>query len=203
MDAACPVSAKRGSAPIRVWKGALLRGRSLTGLGWRIFAPIALATAVGFNYAVLAPTIGDIAGRFTNHVSPEMAMKSPPSFQSIPDRLQVRLRVIPEKQQRYDTSGDWLWTDGTLEIRVSREVADQDPRYAMLLFVHELIEALLCRSVGITAAQVDSFDMSHAQEDEPGDDPTAPYHHQHRAAEAAERALADKLGVNWKEYVTR
>ncbi|MBF6567738.1 MAG: hypothetical protein IVW54_02545 [Candidatus Binataceae bacterium] len=115
----------------------------------------------------------------------------------------MRLRILPQEEQRYDTEGDWLWNDDALEIRVSREVDEEDPRYAMLLFVHELIEALLCRSAGITGATVDAFDMRHQQETEPGDDPAAPYHHQHVAAEAVELALADQLGVNWEHYLGR
>ncbi len=130
-------------------------------------------------------------------------MKGSASFQKIPPGLVVRLRVIPHRKQRYDTEGDWLWDGDTLEIRLSREVGEQDPRYTTLLFVHELIEALLCRSAGITGAQVDAFDMSHQEENEPGDNPAAPYHRQHAAAEAAEHALADQLGINWDEYLGR
>jgi hypothetical protein len=115
----------------------------------------------------------------------------------------VRLRVIPESEQRYQTSGDWQWRADTLEIRLSREVADEDPRYGTLLLVHELIEALLCRGAGVSGAAVDAFDISHPDASEPGDDPAAPYHRQHRAAEAAERALADQLGVNWDKYLGR
>jgi len=128
-------------------------------------------------------------------------MNSTNSFQSIPHDLVVRLHVLPEKEQRYDTEGDWLWQHNTLEIRISREVDEEDPRYAMLMFVHELIEALLCRSAGVTGAQVDAFDMSYRKGGEPGDDPAAPYHPQHVAAEAAEHALANQLGVNWEEYL--
>ena len=71
----------------------------------------------------------------------------------------------------------------------------------MLTLVHELVEALLCRSMGITGAQVDDFDMLHRGEGEPGEDPSAPYHWQHMAAEAVERALADQIAVNWEHYV--
>jgi hypothetical protein len=102
--------------------------------------------------------------------------------------------MLPQQKQRYQTEGDWLWKDNTLEIRISREVGEQDPRYNTLMFVHELVEALLCRGAGIAAARVDAFDMVHQKGGEPGDDPSAPYHRQYVAAEAAERALADQLG---------
>ncbi len=116
----------------------------------------------------------------------------------------VRLRIVPQLEQRYDTEGDWLWTAGNvLEIRISREVGEEDPRYGMLMFIHELIEALLCRSAGVTGARVDAFDMLHQGSGEPGEDPSAPYRTQHIAAEAAERALAEALGVNWQSYLGR
>jgi hypothetical protein len=123
------------------------------------------------------------------------------SFRGIPHDLIVRLHVLPHREQRYETEGDWLWEGNTLEVRISREVSDDDPRYGMLMFVHELVEALLCVSSGVTAADVDAFDMLHDGDGEPGDDPSAPYHSQHIAAEAAERALADQLGVTWERYL--
>jgi len=134
-----------------------------------------------------------------------VAMASPGrtvSFRPLPSKLLVRLRVLPHRAQRYDTEGDWIWHDQTLEIRISREVGEHDPRYGVLLFVHELIEALLCRADGITTACVDAFDLAYPGAD-PGEDPAAPYHRQHMSAEAAERALADYLGIDWQDYLGR
>jgi hypothetical protein len=128
-------------------------------------------------------------------------MDRPVCFQAVPDELVVRVQVVPQREQRYDTEGDWLWADNTLQVRISREVGDDDPRYGLLLFVHELVEALLCRSMGVTAAQVDAFDTLHQQDREPGELQGAPYHQQHMAAQAAERALADELGVDWDKYL--
>ena len=182
---------------------ALLRVRSFKSLRGRMFVLIAVAAVASLDCTVLAPMGCELVGRPNSSASWVKTMKNPLVFQSVPHKLQVRLHVIPEKQQRYDTVGDWQWSDNTLEIRVSREVADDDPRYAMLVFVHELIEALLCRATGVSTAQVDAFDMSHLQADEPGADPSAPYHRQHVAAEAAERALAEQLGVKWQDYIGR
>ena len=36
---------------------------------------------------------------------------------------------------------------------------------------------------------------------EPGADPAAPYHSEHEAAQAAERALATALNVDWRSYL--
>lgn len=124
------------------------------------------------------------------------------AFVPLPPDLAVRLRILPHHEQRYDTEGDWIWRDDTLEIRISREVGEQDPRYGLLLFVHELVEALLCRGSGITTACVDAFDLAY-RGGEPGEDPAAPYHRQHLSAEAAERALAERLGIDWEAYLGR
>jgi hypothetical protein len=128
-------------------------------------------------------------------------MNSVKVFRWIPDDLLVRLNILLHKEQRYDTEGDWLWAGSTLEVRISREVGDDDPRYGLLMFVHELVEALLCQSMGVTAAQVDAFDMLHQRDGEPGEIPSAPYHQQHMAAQAAERALANELRVDWEKYL--
>jgi hypothetical protein len=130
-----------------------------------------------------------------------LGKRPPRPFKPMPSTLTVQLTFIPQESQRYDTAGDWLWYGETLEIRLSREVGDDDPRHATLLFVHELVEALLCQSAGIDARAVDQFDMRFGGKAEPGDDPAAPYHHQHIAAEAVERALADQLGVDWNDYL--
>jgi hypothetical protein len=114
----------------------------------------------------------------------------------------IKVKVIPQARQRYDTEGDWWWDDDTLEIRLSAEVGKDDPRYEFLLLTHEFVEAMLCRSRGITNEQVDAFDMSFKGSGEPGDDPVAPYHREHQAAEAAERALAGTLGVDWRSYLS-
>jgi hypothetical protein len=127
----------------------------------------------------------------------------PHSLELLPERLVVRLRILAQNRQRYGTEGDWLWNGDSLEIRLSREVGEDDPRYTMLLFVHELTEALLCRSAGITQDQVDAFDMSYRGQDEPGDHETAPYHGQHLIAEAVERELARQLEVDWNRYLCR
>lgn len=119
----------------------------------------------------------------------------------------VRVEVIPHNQQRYPTVGDWLYEkDGTLVIRVSRMT---DPRYAMLVALHELVEVLLCNQRGITQKEVDRFDIQfekdraagkHGEDDEPGDHPKAPYRKEHFFATNIEALMAGELGVDWKKY---
>jgi len=147
-------------------------------------------------------TAADLAPLLRRDRSPTMSvplMKN--TFRPLPARITVQVLLVPQKQQRYETLGDWTWNGSRLDIRLSREFAQEDPRYGILLLTHELVEALLCRSSGVSGRQVDAFDMAFTGDGEPGDDPAAPYHRQHRWAEAAERALAGELGVEWRRYL--
>jgi hypothetical protein len=147
--------------------------------------------------------------------------------------------TIPHDEQRYSTVGDWQigkveeeeftpHEDGrTVYVAVSDL---KDWRFNMLVGVHELIEAILCKNAGISQQSVDDFDMTYEQArtsfadpdpnnphrlrlfqvydcnceitdtSEPGDDVHAPYHEQHKIATAHETSLATSLDVDWDEY---
>lgn len=81
-----------------------------------------------------------------------------------------------------------------------------DPRREFLIQHHELTEVKLCEQAGVTQEVVDKFDKdfeanrAEDNEDEPGDEPAAPYVRQHCIATGVERLLAAEMGVNWKEY---
>ena len=118
--------------------------------------------------------------------------------------MNVNIQIIPHEQQRYNTVGDyWLDANGDLQIRVSKL---SDPKREQLIAVHEHVEFLMCQEAGITTKQVDDFDKDFEahrhpdNEDEPGDEPTAPYVTQHCIATGIERILAAQLGVLWKPY---
>ena len=118
-------------------------------------------------------------------------------------------KVIDHKDQRYRTVGDWEFTDeDTLQINVS-DLGDM--KMNCLIVIHELIEAILCKfdSPEITTAIVDAFDIEYEElreesdYSEPGDDPRAPYHEQHRIATVIEMTLAEVLKVSWGDYEER
>jgi len=131
--------------------------------------------------------------------------------------MNIHVRTIPHKEQRYDTVGDWLWDEnptpgypnsGSMGISVS-DLGDW--RMEACVAIHELVEALLCRARGITQEQVDQWDqrMTGAsmcdtpeceRNTEPGDHPDCPYRDEHFAATTIERILARELGVDWLEY---
>jgi hypothetical protein len=123
------------------------------------------------------------------------------------DMLKINVQTIPHDEHRYPTSGDyWEDEEGTLQVRIS-EVGDR--RYEFLVAMHELIEFELCRLRGIGEPVITAFDVQFEREidervrdpdEEPGDDPSAPYHREHVFATKLERMLADEMGVDWDEY---
>lgn len=123
----------------------------------------------------------------------------PDNMSAMPNRIVIS--IIEQKAQRYPTVGDWRPSKqiGEFLISVSKM---KDSRYEMLVAIHEFAEAILCQFAGITAAQVDKFDMSEEGLgcDEPGMHKDAPYRKQHLIATGIEMVLAAELGVDWKEY---
>lgn len=121
--------------------------------------------------------------------------------------MNVSIKVIPHNDQAYETPGDWRFTEnGDLNIFVS-ELGDW--RQEMLIAIHELIEVCLCKQRGIAQADVDEFDIQfekdrrngiHGPNDEPGDDPAAPYRKEHFFATNLEALISAELGVDWNQY---
>lgn len=118
--------------------------------------------------------------------------------------MDINIKTIPNEEQRYPTIGDWWFTpEGNLELRVSNL---GDWKMEAAIIVHELCEVLLCKARGIKQEDVDNFDKQFEEnrpednEDEPGDDPAAPYRKEHFFATSIERLLCAELGIDWKEY---
>jgi len=123
--------------------------------------------------------------------------------------MKIIIETIPHSEQRYDTVGDWQWGTGEhpndildLTIKVS---AMWYWRHTMLIIVHELVEAFLCKGWGVDEKKVDEFDMNwepHHGLTEPGEDRDAPYYLAHQIASGVERIVAANLDVIWAEYET-
>jgi hypothetical protein len=113
---------------------------------------------------------------------------------------QIRIEVVDHAEQRYNTVGDWGLVRGTLVIRVSEMPNELHWSIAM----HELAEAILCIKAGVSPEKIDTFDAEfekHAKgNEEPGDDPRAPYHSQHQVGLVVERLMVAQMGWSWKEY---
>lgn len=130
--------------------------------------------------------------------------------------MNYKIQTIPHVAQRYETVGDyWLKHPQEIEIRISdmiQTIPHEDPlkvsieqvqlaeRYELLITIHEMIEALLCRQASISFEDIDRFDTEFTGEGEPGDSPEAPYHTQHVVAMEVEKFIASLLRVDWDTY---
>jgi hypothetical protein len=113
--------------------------------------------------------------------------------------MRIEFKVVEPAAMRYPTAGDWEWLpDGALKLTVPDYGTTESG--ALLILMHELLEAFLCKRDGISDEAVTKFDTENPKLEEPGDDPRAPYHQQHLVAMAAERNLADGMGVDWDSH---
>jgi hypothetical protein len=94
--------------------------------------------------------------------------------------------VIVETQaldeMRYDTVGDWVYVPDRETLYIY--VADLgDWRANMAVAMHEQAEAMQCLDRGISQEEVEVYDLSHLDSEDPGSDDAAPYHLEHEFAE--------------------
>jgi hypothetical protein len=116
--------------------------------------------------------------------------------------LNINIRGIAHRKQRYPTCGDWFGKKH-LVVLVSKMA---NPDYMFLVALHEVVEAWLCIRRGIKERDVTRFDMEYeAMRDdgdvsEPGNSKAAPYYEEHRFASRIEKLMARELGVDWDDY---
>lgn len=110
--------------------------------------------------------------------------------------LTIEVKTKPHHRQRYDTAGDWL---GNEKLRLYTVSEMGNPYYETLIVIHEIVEHVLCLKRGITAEQVDAFDMNY-DGDDPGNDKDAPYYDEHQFSTLIEKLVCEELGLSWEEY---
>lgn len=100
--------------------------------------------------------------------------------------MQITIKSIPQSEQRYDTTDDWQVADnGDITMYVS-----EAPQLELQKeIIHGLMECFLCIKHGITQKEVDDYDLSHTETDNPGENEDSPYHKEHIAANIAEHIL--------------
>ena len=120
--------------------------------------------------------------------------------------MEIKIRSTPQSEIRSKQSGDWWYSDNSIRVNV---LDSMPPESQLAVAVHELVEAYLCRTNGITDQVVCAFDDQYEKErdegkhgpaEEPGDDPRSPYLNEHRAATRVERAVCQALEVSWTEH---
>lgn len=120
--------------------------------------------------------------------------------------MRISGESVPMSEIRCQQAGDWTYGDDVINVKSAKL---SDWRYELLVQVHELVEAVLCKHRGITDEEVTAFDELFEREremglhmgmDENGDDRRAPYRREHAGATTVEIFLAKELGVDWKKY---
>lgn len=123
--------------------------------------------------------------------------------------MDIHIKTVPHKEQRYNTVGDYWIEDGVIQIRVS-EMGNED--YEFLTLDHEIHEIYLCLKRGIKFEDIDKFDMDFEKDrelglysfnDEPGDYKEAPYHREHQFASMIEEIVSSELSIDFKDYTDR
>ena len=121
-------------------------------------------------------------------------------------KLLLKIELIPHEEQRYLTAGDWkIDADGAICIKVSDTGLRMD---ALLVGIHEAVEAILCDAHNVLESDVDAFDIEFCkthdlEKEEPGEDCKAPYRREHATADVVERIMALEAEVVWREYDNR
>jgi len=118
----------------------------------------------------------------------------------------ILTKVIPHREQRYPTCGDYFEEHRLINFRISEM---NDIRHEELVLIHELVEYFLIKDKGLSVKQIDKFDKKfekersqglHREDEEPCFDKRCPYRDCHVRATKLERKLARWLGVNFKKY---
>jgi hypothetical protein len=128
----------------------------------------------------------------------------------------IDVEVIPHSAQRYPTCGDWQWETvseydpqtgeykdlGSEKLMVN--ISDTGNNWSNLLVaIHEIVEAVLCKWANISEKEVDDWDMSHLDSDDPGSLEGCPYYLQHTIATSIEVILCCALFMSWSEHCRR
>lgn len=113
--------------------------------------------------------------------------------------MRIEIKTVDPSAMRYPTAGDWEWLpDGALMLTVP-EYGGNDVS-VLLVAIHEMIEAYLCKRDGVTDEMVTKWDTDNPLLEEPGDDLAAPYHKQHVIAMAIEKECATATRTDWKAH---
>lgn len=114
-----------------------------------------------------------------------------------------------EGDMRYETVGDYYFTDDNKEILQLDILNTGNDHYNFLIMIHELLEEHCTRKNGIKEEDIMSFDLKfekereeglHDEYEEPGFDESAPYYEEHVFATEVEMMLAFRLGLDWGDY---
>jgi hypothetical protein len=122
-------------------------------------------------------------------------------------KQQIEVQVVPLKEQRYDTLGDYFFKKGVLHFKITDT---GNPFYNKLILIHELIEQTLTEAKGIKEQTILRHDLEFEKlikdgkvgpDEEPGEHKNSPYRQEHLLAEIVEKLMLNHLNrETFKEY---
>jgi hypothetical protein len=117
-------------------------------------------------------------------------------LESILDK-EINIHFIPKEEMRYDTVGDYWETDDSIEFRIALM---DNPLHSAAILLHEIAEYFDVKRRGISIEEIDQFDISHPELDDPGWSSEAPYNASHQLGDLVERAFILGVGERWTDY---
>ncbi len=113
----------------------------------------------------------------------------------------ITANTIPHKEQEYDTAGNYKdFAGGEVRLLYISDMGNAD--YEFLVLIHELIEQHLCLKRGIPEPVIATYDKQYTGDhpNDPGLDPSAPYHKEHMFSERIEALIGKELGIDIVHY---
>lgn len=110
----------------------------------------------------------------------------------------IVIDFVPQHLQRYETVGDYGENEHNVWFRIT--AFPNNPGYSIAVLLHEILEFYRNKQEGISIEDVDNFDLSHPELDDPGLSLDAPYHKTHMEGDAIERLAILFFGEDWVKY---
>lgn len=122
-------------------------------------------------------------------------------------KQQIQIEIVPLKEQRYETLGDYFFKKGVLHFKITDT---GNPLYNKMILIHELVEQTLTEAKGIKESQILRHDLEFEKlikdglvdsDAEPGEHRNSPYRQEHLTAELVERLILTNLNqMTFAEY---
>lgn len=110
----------------------------------------------------------------------------------------IRIEFVPHTECRNQQVGDYGEDEKGIWFKIANDLGN-DTR-SMAVLIHEMWEKFRNDQLGIADADVDAFDETHQDDDDPGLLIDAPYHATHMESDALERMCIIMAGDDWTLY---
>jgi len=116
--------------------------------------------------------------------------------------LSISIDFVPLHLQPYKTLDDYRITSQEVGPEILQVLITDtgDRRSNLALLIHALVEQYRAEEDGVSIQEIDDWDFSHLDSDEPADEPGCPYQKAHSDAMFAEMTLCASLRLPWAEH---